>query len=139
LDERTDVIRKFDADSFFDYPALNLSVGFVQKPMSTEQEFPEASKRRLNWLLFFVAALAPVALTILTVLLTPKENEAAAVVGLVGGGIAGIMCGAMLGRRVGKTPEQKLALGVVFSIVMGVACICMSCFGCLASGYPLNL
>src|SRR4051794_11293992 len=29
---------------FFDYPALNLSVGFVQKPMSTEQEFPEASK-----------------------------------------------------------------------------------------------
>jgi len=107
--------------------------------MSTEQDFPEPNKRRLNWRLFFAAALAPVVLTILTVLLTPKENEAATVVALVGGGIAGIMCGAMLGRRLGKTSAQTLVRGVLFSMVMGVACIGMCCFGCLASGYQLKL
>jgi hypothetical protein len=45
----------------------------------------------------------------------------------------------MLGLRLGRTPGMRVALSIVFFLVLGAACIGMNCFGCLASGYKLNL
>ena len=44
----------------------------------------------------------------------------------------------MLGRRFGSTVGTNIMLGIVFAFVLAGACVAMSCFGCLASGYNLN-
>jgi hypothetical protein len=97
-----------------------------------------AGSPRLNWFIFLVVALAPVFLTIITVQVVSRENEAAVVVASLGSGLSGIICGILLARRLGKTMRHKIALAIGFALLMGIACTAMSCFGCLASGFPVN-
>ncbi len=93
---------------------------------------------KTHWLIFFSVLLAPVLLTILTVLLGAKNGGAPAGIATIGGGVAGIICGAMLGRQVGSTRPLRIILGTVFAGILMVVCIGMSCFGCLASGFQLR-
>jgi hypothetical protein len=78
-------------------------------------------------------------LTALSVLLFDKKGDTAPVIAVLGSGLAGIISGAMLGRYFGKTLQARVALSILFALVLGVVCIAMSCVGCLASGYQLNL
>ncbi len=90
----------------------------------------------MNWLLFFAALFAP---TIATILLVQTQlKDPPPVVALFGGGISGIICGVMLGRRLGRTQPSRILLSLLFVLVMGAACVIMNCFGCLASGYKLD-
>ncbi len=93
---------------------------------------------KTNWVLFFSVLLAPVLLTILVVLLGAKKGNASPGIAFFGGGVAGIVCGVMLGRQLGKTKPLRIILGILFAFIMIVVCIGMSCFGCLASGFQLH-
>jgi hypothetical protein len=94
---------------------------------------------KAQWPIFFAVLLAPAILTILLVSTGMRQGDAPANFVLIGGGAAGIICGAMLGLQLGKTPAAKLGIGILFAGVMAVVCIGLSCFGCLASGFQLNL
>jgi hypothetical protein len=95
-------------------------------------------RARFRWWIFLIVLLSPALLTCLSVLFVSRKGDTPAAIAVLGGGAAGIACGAMLGRRFGKTAGTKIALGIIFAAILGVACIGMSCFGCLASGYQLN-
>ena len=100
---------------------------------------PHAGKPRFKWLLFVAVLLSPVLLTALSVWLVSDKGDTAPSIAVLGGGPAGIISGTMLGRHLGKTPQVKIALSILFAAILGVVCITMSCFGCMASGYNLNL
>jgi len=93
----------------------------------------------LNWLVFLAVLLAPPLLAALSVLLFDKKGDLAPTVAMLGGGLAGIITGAMLGRRIGSSSSTRIALGILFAFIMAVVCIGMSCLGCVVSGYELNL
>src|SRR5271169_3341166 len=97
----------------------------------------ELSPVKTNWLIFFSVLLAPVLLTMLAVLSGAKNGNASPGIAFVGGGAAGIACGAMLGRKIGKTTPTRILFGVLFAVTLMVVCIGMSCLGCLASGFQL--
>jgi hypothetical protein len=99
---------------------------------------PLDPSQKINWLIFFSFLLGPVVLTIATVLLISNQGNPAADVAAFGGAVSGIICGGMLGRRVGTSRETKIVLGIVFAVAMTVVCIGMNCFGCLASGYGMG-
>lgn len=94
--------------------------------------------RRINWLVFLIVLLAPAILSCLAGALGSRNGNVAPVIALFGGGIAGIICRVMLGRRLGKAPGTRLWLGILFAIILAVVCIGMSCFGCMAGGYQLD-
>ena len=100
---------------------------------------PIPTPARFNWLLLLAMLSAPAVLTVLTVLLGAKSGDPAPVAAFFGGSAAGIVCGIMLGLRLGKTTPAKIALSLLFALVMSVVCIGMSCGGCLVSGYQLDL
>src|SRR5260221_2351742 len=102
--------------------------------MQTPPEKRLTSGQRLNWPLFLGVLLAPVVLTILAASLIPNDYSiaVASLVGFVGGGISGVLCGRTLGKRLGKTERQQTALGILFAGVFAVVCIGMCCFGCLS-------
>lgn len=95
-------------------------------------------RRKMNWLVFFSVFLAPVVLTIATVLFISRKADAAPGVAVIVGGICGIICGGMLGRWLGKSQGTQWLLGLFLAGVFAVVCVLMSCFGCLASGYQLK-
>src|SRR5262245_19568007 len=99
---------------------------------------PSVSRPRFRWWIFLAVLLSPTVLTCLSVLFMTRKGDAPPVIALLGGGAAGIACGAMLGGRFGTTAGTKIALGIVFAVILGIACIGMSCFGCLVSGFQLN-
>jgi len=105
------------------------------EPDSAQPQLPSVKTR---WPIFFGVLLAPVVLTIFAVLLGTKDGDAPPAVASFAGGAAGIVCGVILGRRLGKTTPMRIFLGVLFAVIMMVVCIGMSCFGCLTSGYRLN-
>jgi uncharacterized membrane protein YfcA len=90
----------------------------------------------MNGWVFFAVMFAPTLATILLVQTGLKDPPP--VVALFGGGTAGIICGVLLGRRLGRTRERRLLLCFLFALMMGTVCIVMNCFGCLASGYKLD-
>jgi hypothetical protein len=65
-------------------------------------------------------------------------QDIATVIALIGGALSGIICGGMLGRRIGSTPGLKIALGFLFALMIIPVCVGMSCFGCLVSGFKLD-
>ena len=105
---------------------------------SPPQPPPTLAPAKTNWPLFFGILLAPVVLTMFSVLVGAKTGNFAPVIAFFGGGISGIICGAMLARRLERAFATKIVLGIIFAFGIGVACIGMSCFGCLASGFNLN-
>jgi hypothetical protein len=88
---------------------------------------------------FFGALFAPLLVTILAVKLSSSSNGAAPAVALIGGAVSAIVCGILLGRRIGKSFEARVVLSIVFVLIMAVVCIGMNCFGCLAGGFRLDL
>jgi drug/metabolite transporter (DMT)-like permease len=113
---------------------LNMDTNPATTP--SPEPAPQIPRAKINWLIFFAAMFVPTVITILSVQTGSKDTPP--IVALLGSGVSGIICGAMLGRRFGRTPETKIALGVVFILVMGAACIAMNCFGCLAGGYKMD-
>ena len=107
-------------------------------PPQSDASQPATLAASFNWLLFIAVMVSPVVLTSSLVLLGFTKGDLAPVIGFFGGIVAGIICGIMLGIRMGKSPEIKILLSLIFVAVMVVACVGMSCFGCLASGYQLN-
>lgn len=99
-------------------------------------EPPPPSPVRVNWLLFFAALFAPTIATILVVQTQLKDPPP--VVALLGGAVSGIICGVLLGRRLGRTRMARVLLSLVFVLVLGAVCVMMNCFGCLATGYQLK-
>ncbi|MEO6034670.1 MAG: hypothetical protein ABIQ35_05405 [Verrucomicrobiota bacterium] len=95
-------------------------------------------QHKFRWPYFFAVMLAPVLLTILSALLS-KEGSFAVGIALLGGSVSGIVGGAMLGREFGKTRALKITLSIVFAIIMVVVGVGMNCFGCLVSGYKIEM
>jgi hypothetical protein len=108
-------------------------------PSETDSVQHQLPPVKTNWLVFFFVLLAPVLLTVLAVLFGAKNGNAAPAITFFSGGAAGIVCGVMLGRQLGKTRPTRVILCVLFAFIMTVVCIGMSSFGCMASGFQLNL
>ena len=100
---------------------------------------PPAGRPRFHGWVFAAVLVAPALLTALSVLLFAKEGDTAPSIAVLGGGLAGIISGVMLGRHFGRTQPARIILSIFFALILGVACITMSCCGCLASGYQFNL
>ena len=93
----------------------------------------------MNWLFFFGSLFGPLVVTILAVRINPVSSDVAPGIALAGGGISAVLCGILLGRRIGRRPETRLWLSLLFILVMAVVCVGMNCFGCLATGYEFNV
>jgi hypothetical protein len=102
-------------------------------------ELPHAARPRFKWWWFVAVLLSPVLLTALSVWLFAQKGDAAPSIAMLGGGLAGIIAGTMVGRRIGETTSGRIVLSIVFALILGVVCVTMSCIGCMASGYNLNL
>jgi hypothetical protein len=89
--------------------------------------------QKINWPWFFVCLFAPVLLTMITVRLPSQAGGFAVLFVLLGGPISGGMCGVMLSRRLGRTAESKVLLGMLLVPAMMVVCVAMNFFGCVAS------
>ena len=95
------------------------------------------SSSKINWLIFFAVLLAP---TVFALLGAMGKIEGLAVGSpLVGGGLAGIICGIMLGRRVGRTSAARVWLGILFVGLFGCVSFILSFFGCLMGGFQMNM
>jgi len=95
--------------------------------------------KKLNWWLFCTALFTPTLVTILVNLLGATRGDTAPSIAFLGGGLSGIICGVLLGRRLGSNASSQFLLGAVFVIVIGAASIIMNCFGCLAAGYNFTM
>jgi hypothetical protein len=101
-------------------PPLN-----VARPLDTNQ--------KISWPWFFVILFLPVVLTMLTARLPAQAGGLAALISLCGGPVSGIICGAMLARRLGRTEGTKIVFGIVLIPTMVVVCVALNFFGCLVS------
>src|SRR5438270_10292279 len=79
---------------------------------------PDSARPAIKWLPFLLALLAPPLLTILAAVSLDHKGGAAVAIAFLGSGVGGIVCGAMLGRRFGTTPQSRIGLGILFSIIM---------------------
>ena len=95
--------------------------------------------RRIAWVWLLTFMLAPAAATSLSVLLGGARNEVAPGLSLIGGALGGMGAGVILGCRFGGSSAMKVVLGIIFGGVCAVASIVMAMFGCLATGFQLNL
>ena len=95
------------------------------------------SSTKINWLIFFAVLLAPAVVALLGAM--GKVEPLAVGSPLVGGGLAGIVCGIMLGRRVGRTSAARVLLGILFVGVFGCVSFILSFFGCLLGGFQMNM
>jgi hypothetical protein len=110
---------------------------FMTPPVITpEIADPPSPPAKLNWFLFLLAIFLPTIATILAVQM--KSKDLAPAFAVLGGGLSGIAGGILLALRFGRTSGSRLALGLGMAVVVGLACITMNCFGCLASGYKLD-
>jgi hypothetical protein len=119
--------------AFCPFCGLTLSTVAADPP----QPQPPASK--IKPLVFLIGLLAPAILTILAVSLGAKEGNTAPTIAMLCGTVGGIVCGIILGWQVEKSTPTRIVLSIVFSAIMSVVCIGMSCFGCLASGFHLDI
>src|SRR5262245_12891537 len=103
------------------------------EPISSNAEPASAPLPKINWLVFFILLLAPAVLTLLAA--SAKVDGLAVGCPLVGGGIAGIVCGTMLARRVGRTSGSKILLGVVFAVLLGLLSFGLGFAGCMLGGF----
>jgi len=97
---------------------------------------PSTSPAKVNLLIFFIAMFAPTILTIIFVQAGQKDFPPG--IAVIGGIVSGMICGIMLGKRFGRTTGTQVGLAVAFVVVLGIACVVMNCFGCLATGYKMN-
>ncbi|MSU57497.1 MAG: hypothetical protein EXS35_04835 [Pedosphaera sp.] len=94
-------------------------------------------QRPLNGWIFFPLLLAPPVIGLLGAL---ARIEALAIGGPVfGGGLAGIVCGIMLARRVGRMPGMQVALAFLFVPLLGFVSFILGFFGCMLGGFQINM
>jgi hypothetical protein len=103
------------------------------------KDLPPAPGQKISWPFFFVFLFSPVLLTIITVRLNSGQGDSSATVAFWGAVVSGIGCGMMLARRLGETTGARIMLAILLIPLMGVVCLIMNCFGCLASGATLNI
>jgi hypothetical protein len=96
----------------------------------------EPTPRRTNWLVFFSLLLAPAVLTLLAA--SAKADGLAVACSLIGGGLAGIACGTMLARQLGRTQGNKILLGVVFAVLFGSLSFGLGFAGCMVGGFKMD-
>lgn len=90
-----------------------------------------------NLLIFFAVLLAPAVLALLGALV--KSEGLAVGSPLVGGGLAGIICGIMLARRFGRSTGSRFGFGILFVALFAVVSFTLSFFGCLLGGFQMNM
>src|SRR5690242_13965829 len=107
--------------------------GAIEYPHIPVPASPPLPPVKVNWFLFFAVLLAPPLLTLITAFVSREQRgqSVSPVIALFGGAIAGIVCGIMLARRVGRTGSARILLGFLFSGIFAVVCITLSLFGCL--------
>ena len=91
---------------------------------------------RLNWWVFFAILLAPGLLALLGALLKVEALSVASP--LFGGPIAGIICGILLARRIGRTLQARIGLGFLFVALLGFLSFALGFTGCMAGGFQMN-
>lgn len=108
-----------------------------RRPQAAESsEVTALPKARFNWVLFIsFLVMAPLGSLISA---AAGLRDVPVVVALVGGGVAGIGCGILLGAHLGRTSASRVALGILLTVVFVVVCVTASTFGCLAGGYRLD-
>ena len=94
---------------------------------------------RVNWILFAAVLFTPIVASCFAGALDSRDGGVAPCIAVFGGAIAGIIGGAMLGRRLGQSTASRITSGILLALVFAVACIGASCFGCLASGYQFSM
>ena len=101
---------------------------------STHPSLPPA---RVNWWIFFAILLAPALLALVGSLL--KLDDMSVGSPLIGGPIAGIICGILLARRFGRTVGVRVGLGFLFVALMGFLSFALGFTGCMVGGYTFNV
>jgi hypothetical protein len=91
----------------------------------------------VNWWIFFAILLAPAILALIGSLL--KVDGLSVGSPLIGGAIAGIVCGILLARRVGRTTPTRIGLGFLFVALMGFLSFALGFTGCMVGGFKMNL
>lgn len=93
--------------------------------------------RRLHWPWFGAAFLLPAVLTFGTAAAGMKDAPVACA--FVGAGLSGLVCGILLGRRLGRTTAAMVILSIVFIGLFAVASFALCFGGCMAGNYQLDM
>ena len=96
---------------------------------------------KINWLFFFAVLLAPAVVTAFAAAGSSDGNGVAAILAvaspLVGGLIAGFICGMYLAQGIGRTSAERLRLSFLFVGVFGCVSFILSFFACRWGGFPI--
>ena len=98
---------------------------------------PVPPTRSLHWPWFTLALLLPPILTFATA--RAGSTDFPMICPFVGGGLAGLVCGILLGRKVGKTSSSVAGLSILFTIVFGGLSFALCFGGCLMGNYKLDM
>lgn len=101
----------------------------------TPPPFPKAAKT--NWFIFFGVLVAPAIVTLLVAGSKATEGLAMAAP-LIGGGIAGIVSGIMLAKRMNRPTGAKVAFGVLFAVLFGFFSFALGFVGCMVGGFKMD-
>ena len=108
------------------------------EPLSTPP--PEPATRlppaQTNWLLLAGLLLAPAGLALLAAV-AKVGGTITVCIPVVGGTIAGIAWGTVLGRRIGKTLGGKILLGVVIGAAFACVSFGLGYGGCMMGGFNI--
>ena len=91
----------------------------------------------MNWWLFFAILLLPAVLALISSLLKLESLSVAAP--LFGGPIAGIICGILLARRIGRTTATRIGLGFSFIALFAFLSFVLGFVGCTVGGFTINM
>jgi FtsH-binding integral membrane protein len=98
---------------------------------------PPLPARKLHWPWFTAALLLPAILTYATTM--SGSQDAPIACALFGAGLSGLVCGILLGRRIGKSPGAVVGLSILFIGIFAVASFALCFGGCIAGNYQLNM
>ena len=110
----------------------NLSAGATSTP-SVSSLLPPVP---VNWFVFFSLLLAPGVVALLGSL--AKLDGLSVASPLLGGPVAGIICGILLARRIGRTPQSRIGLGILFAALLGFLSFALGFGGCMVGGFKMN-
>lgn len=107
----------------------------LEPPVMLEPSQPPV--RKLHWPWFVAALLLPAVLTFGTAVAGMKDAPVACA--FIGAGVSGLVCGILLGRRLGRTSAAVVILALVFICTFAVASFALCFGGCMAGNYQLDM